>query len=97
MASNLQRRNRVFKALHKPLLLFGIERKLFGGAIIIALMMNTVTSSLSFTVITFLLAAICAYIITVKDPIYLTALIKSLSARPIYDAAKQDPQRITIE
>ena len=97
MASTLQRRNRVFKALHKPLLLFGIERKLFGGAIIIALMMNTVTSSLPFTVITFFLAAICAYIITVKDPIYLTALIKSLSARPSYDAAKQDPQRMTIE
>jgi type IV secretory pathway VirB3-like protein len=66
MASNLQRRNRVFKALHKPLLLFGIERKLFGGAIIIALMMNTVTSSLSFTVITFLLAAICAYNLNIQ-------------------------------
>ena len=97
MASNLQRRNRVFKALNKPLLLFGIERKLFGGAIIIALMMNTVTSSLPFTAITFVLAAICAYIVTVKDPIYLTALIKSLSARLVYDAAKQDPHRITIE
>jgi hypothetical protein len=60
-------------------------------------MMNTVTSSLLFTVITFLLAVICAYIITVKDPIYLTALIKSLSAQPIYDAAKQDPPRMEIE
>jgi type IV secretory pathway VirB3-like protein len=97
MASNLQRRNRVFKALHKPLLLFGIERKLFAGAVIIAFMMNTATSSIPFTAITFVIAAICAYIVTVKDPIYLTAFIKSLSAHVIYDAAKQDPPRMTVE
>jgi type IV secretory pathway VirB3-like protein len=97
MASNLQRRNRVFKALHKPLLLFGIERKLFAGGIVIAFVVNTATSSLLFTGITFVLAEICALVITVKDPIYLTAFIKSLSANLTYDAAKQDPPRMTIE
>jgi type IV secretory pathway VirB3-like protein len=97
MASNLQRRNRVFKALHKPLLLFGIERKLFAGAVILAFMMNTATGSLLFTGITFVIAAICALVITVKDPIFLMSFIKSFSAKLTYDAAKQDPPRMTIE
>jgi len=65
-----ERRNRVYKALHKPLLIFGIERKIFGGVVAVAYLMHYATRSFLAAVCTFVLGAIIGYIVTKKDPIY---------------------------
>ena len=91
-----ERRNRVYKALHKPLLIFGIERKIFGGIVAVAYLMHYATRSFLAAVCTFVLGAIIGYIVTKKDPIYFQVLMQSFKFKTVYDAAKHEMPKVEI-
>lgn len=91
-----QRRNRVYKALHKPLLIFGIERKIFGGVVAIAYLVHYATQSFLAAICTFVLCAVIGYIVTKKDPIYFQVLMQSFKFKTIYDAAKHEMPKVEI-
>ena len=91
-----ERRNRVYKALHKPLLIFGIERKIFGGVVAIAYLIHYATQSFLAAICTFVLCAVIGYIVTKKDPIYFRVLMQSFKFKTIYDAAKHEMPKVEI-
>jgi type IV secretory pathway VirB3-like protein len=91
-----ERRNRVYKALHKPLLIFGIERKIFGGVVAIAYLIHYATQSFLAAICTFVLCAVIGYIVTKKDPIYFQVLMQSFKFKTIYDAAKHEMPKVEI-
>jgi type IV secretory pathway TrbD component len=84
----------VFKALHRPLTLCGVDRRLF----FLALLVGVVTFNLfySFLAGCVLFAALygCARWSTVYDPELLQIILRSGQNRRRYDAAKHVPFRV---
>ena len=80
----------VYKALHRPLTLCGVDRRLF----FLALLMGAATFNLfySFLAGCLLFAAIYAFawVSTSRDPQMLQILLRSGQGRERYDAAKHD-------
>lgn len=84
-------RHPVYKALHRPLLVCGIERRLFFGA----LMTGAATFNLFYSFVGGLLVTaglyVTAAVATRRDPRMLHILAASARLRARYDPMKHDP------
>jgi type IV secretory pathway TrbD component len=97
MASTLQeRRNRVFKSLHKPLTYMGIERTIFFFVCVGAVGCFNLFNSILAGIVVFVGGAIFGYWVTNADPAFLTILGKSEKFKVRYDAAKQQQPNVEI-
>jgi type IV secretory pathway VirB3-like protein len=87
----------VYKALHRPLTLWGVDRRLF----FLALLVGVVAFNLfySFLAGCLLFAALytCARWSTIHDPQFLPIVLGSAQTRRRYDAGKHDPFHIDCE
>ena len=85
----------VYKALHRPLTICGVDRRLF----FLALMMGAATFNLFYSFVAGLLMFMALYLFalwsTKRDPEMLRILLSSSRFRARYDAAKHD--RFVIE
>lgn len=85
----------VYKALHRPLTICGVDRRLF----FLALMMGAATFNLFYSFVAGLLMFMALYLFalwsTKHDPEMLRILLSSSRFRARYDAAKHD--RYVIE
>ena len=79
---------RVYKVLHRPLTVCGVDRRLF----FLALMMGAATFNLFYSFLAGLLTFVALYVFarwsTTHDPHMLTILLSSARFRARYDAAK---------
>jgi type IV secretory system VirB3-like protein len=91
-----ERRNAVFKSLHKPLLILGIERKMFAGVLAATYLMHFATDSARAAAGTFLITALAGRFVTEKDSIYFRVLLQYAKFKKIYDAAKYEPPAVEI-
>jgi type IV secretory pathway VirB3-like protein len=91
-----ERRNRVFKALHEPLLIWGIERKIFGGVLLAAYTIHLTTDSMMAALVVLVVGIIFGRIVTAKDPIYFTVMLQSYKFKTIYDGAKYEAPHVEI-
>jgi type IV secretory pathway TrbD component len=94
-AANLPEYRPVYRSLHRPLTVCGVDRRLF----FLALMIGVAAFNLfySFLAGCLLFAAVYAFawVSTARDPQMLQILLRSAHARGRYDAAKHD--RVDIE
>jgi type IV secretory pathway TrbD component len=83
-----ERRSPVYKAINKPLLLMGCDRRLFFAAVVIGTaiwnMLNTLIAALLTTVVMILVARF----ITATDPQLPRILLNSAKFAPEYDVMK---------
>jgi type IV secretory pathway VirB3-like protein len=86
----------VYKALHRPLTICGVDRRLF----FLALMMGAATFNLFYSFLAGLLVAAGLYAFalwaTKRDPEMLRILLSSSRFRARYDAAKHAPVDIEV-
>lgn len=86
----------VYKALHRPLTVCGVERRLF----FLALLMGAATFNLFYSFLAGLLMFGGLYVFalwaTKRDPQMLRILLSSSRARARYDAAKHTPIEIEV-
>src|SRR5262245_56337324 len=84
------------KALHRPLMLFGVDRRLF----FLALLLGAATFNLFYSFLAGLLmfaAFYCfAWWATVRDPQMLKILLSSSRARRRFDPARHKPFRVMV-
>ena len=86
--------HRVYKALHRPLTVWGVDRRLFFLALIMGAAMFNLFYSFLAAVLTFLSLYGFAYWSTKRDPQMLQILLSSSRFRTRYDAAKHARMRI---
>ncbi len=95
MASSVVTR-RVYKALHRPLTMCGVDRRLF----FLALMMGAGVFNLFYSFLAGLLTTACLYAFAVwstrHDPQMLRILLSSSRFRTRYDAAKHTPFTVEV-
>jgi type IV secretory pathway VirB3-like protein len=86
----------VYKALHRPLTIFGIERRLF----FLALILGAATFNLFYSFLAGLLMAAGLYSFafwaTKRDPEMLRILLASSNTRRRYDCGKHNPIYIEV-
>lgn len=86
----------VHKALHRPLTVCGVDRRLF----FLALLLGAATFNLFYSFLAGLLVAGSLYAFAVwstkRDPQMLTILLSSSRFRTRYDAAKHEPFDIQV-
>lgn len=86
----------VHKALHRPLTVWGVDRRLF----FLSLLMGAATFNLVYSFLAGLLVSVGLYVFalwsTRRDPQMLRILLSSSRFRPRYDPAKHDPAQITV-
>src|SRR5207249_527927 len=86
----------VYKALHRPLTICGVDRRLF----FLALMMGAATFNLFYSFRAGLLVAASLYVFalwaTKRDPEMLRILLSSSRFKTRYDAAKHTPVDIEV-
>lgn len=82
--------------MHKPLLLFGIERTLFVYCIGFTYMMHYCTNNIIVAVVSFIASLVVAYYITQKDPAVVIVLQRASQSKAVYDAAKERMPRVEI-
>ncbi len=86
----------VHKALHRPLTVCGVDRRLF----FLALLMGAATFNLFYSFLAGLLVSLGLYIfslwMTRRDPQMLRIVLASARYRPRYDPAKYEPHAITV-
>lgn len=78
----------VYKALHRPLTIWGVDRRLFFLALLMGAAMFNLFYSLFAGVLLFLVLYLFARWATTHDPQMLGILLSSSRFRPRYDAAK---------
>jgi type IV secretory pathway TrbD component len=86
--TNLKRRNRVFKSLHRPLTYLGIERTVFYFVCIAAVGVFNLFESLLAGIVVFIGGFIFGRWVTNADPAMLRILAQSEGFKARYDAAK---------
>ena len=91
-----QRRNRVFKSLHKPLTYLGVERSLFFFVCVLAVGCFNLFSSLLAGIAVFLGGYAFGSWVTSSDPAFLRILARSERYKLRYDAAKQSVPRVEV-
>jgi len=88
--------HRVFKALHRPLTVCGVDRRLF----FLALIMGAATFNLFYSFLAGLLVGAGLYVFalwaTTHDPQMLQILLSSSRVRTRYDAAKHAPFLVEV-
>jgi len=86
----------VYKALHRPLTLCGVDRRLF----FLALLVGAATFNLFYSFLAGLLIAVGLYAFalwaTRRDPEMLRILLASSTARRRYDAGKHEPVHMRV-
>lgn len=97
MTTDEQRlQRRVYKAVHRPLTVCGVERRLF----FLALLVGAVTFNLFYSLLGGVLMTAGLYIFglwaTKHDPQMLRIVITSSRYRARYDPAKHDPCRLEV-
>ena len=87
----------VYKALHRPLTVCGVDRRLF----FLALLMGAATFNLFYSFLAGLLLFaglyVCALWATRRDPQMLQILLSSSRSRARYDAAKHTPFDVEVQ
>ncbi|WP_035354743.1 VirB3 family type IV secretion system protein [Edaphobacter aggregans] len=96
IARTLQRRNRVFKSLHKPLTYLGVERTLFFFICVAAVGTFNLFNSLLAGVLVFLGGYAFGSWVTNTDPAFLRILGRSEKFKLRYDAHKQSVPRVEV-
>ena len=95
-ATNVPEYRAVYRSLHRPLTIFGVDRRLF----FLALMVGAATFNLfySFPAGCLLFSVIYAFawVSTSRDPQMLQILLRSGRGRVRYDAAKHAPYVIEV-
>ena len=91
-----QRRNQVFKSLHKPLTYMGIERKVFFIICVAAVGCFNLFDSLLAGAVVFIGGSVFGYWVTNEDPAFLQILGRSEKFKARYDAAKQQVPNVEI-
>ena len=91
-----QRRNRVFKSLHKPLTYLGVERTLFYFVCVGAVGAFNLFNSLIAGLAVFIGGYAFGHWVTNSDPAFLRILAKSERYNARYDAAKQTVPRVEV-
>jgi type IV secretory pathway TrbD component len=91
-----RRRNRVYKALHKPLTYLGVERTVFYFVCVGAVGVFNLLNSLMGGIAVFIGGYIFGRWVTTTDPAFLTIMGRSERFRARYDAAKQDVPKVEI-
>ena len=89
-STNLKRRNRVFKSLHKPLTYLGVERTVFYFVCVGAVGAFNLFESLLVGIVIFIGGFIFGRWVTNADPAMLRILAQSELFRTRYDTAKQE-------
>jgi type IV secretory pathway VirB3-like protein len=89
-------RRPVYKALHRPLTLCGVDRRLF----FLALLMGAATFNLFYSFLAGLLMFAALYVValitTKRDPQMLQILFASSRVKPRFDAGKHVPTHIEV-
>jgi type IV secretory pathway TrbD component len=86
----------VYRSLHRPLTIAGVDRRLFFLALLVgAATFNLFYSFLAGCLLAGLIYAF-AWVSTARDPQLLQILLRSGHARPRYDAAKHEPVAMRI-
>ena len=96
MSASQQRRNKVFKSLHKPLTYLGIERRVFFIVCVAAVGTFDLFDSLLAGGVVFAGGMVFGYWVTSEDPAFLQILARSHRFKARYDAAKQDMPAVEI-
>lgn len=91
-----QRRNRVFKSLHKPLTYLGVERTLFYFVCVSAVGAFNLFNSILGGIAVFIGGFAFGHWVTSSDPAFLRILARSERYRARYDAAKQSIPRVEV-
>jgi type IV secretory pathway TrbD component len=92
--ANARRINRVYRALHRPLTIMGVERKLFFFAMCMGAATFNMLASLLGGILIFLLLYIFARWATNTDPQILRFLLSAAKFKRQYDPAKFCPVTI---
>ena len=90
------RRNKVFKAMNRPLTVLGAERRLFFVALITGGAIFSMLHSLLGGIGLFIVGVIIARIVTKHDVEILRILFNSTRFRRRYDPMKWEPTEITV-
>jgi type IV secretory pathway TrbD component len=90
------RRNKVFKAMNRPLTVLGAERRLFFVALITGGAIFSMLHSLLGGIGLFIVGVIIARIVTKHDVEILRILFNSTKFRRRYDPMKWEPTEITV-
>lgn len=89
MNSNVPEFRPVYRALHRPMTVAGVDRRLF----FLALLVGAATFNLFFSFVAGCLLFLAIYILgwwsASRDPQLLPILLRSVQARPRYDAARR--------
>ena len=81
----------VFKSLHRPLTVCGVDRRLFFLSLLVGVAAFNLFFSFLAGCLLFVLLYACARWSTVHDPQLLHVLLRASQARSRYDAAKHAP------
>ena len=95
-STDTKRRNRVYKSLHRPLAVLGVERGLFFIITMTAVAVFNLFQSLLAAVLIFAVGFIAARAATDADPKLLTIVARSERLKARYDAMKQEFPRVEI-
>ena len=87
----------VYKALHRPLTLCGVDRRLFFLALLVGVVAFNLFYSFVAGCVLFAVLYGCARWSTVHDPQFLQIVLRSSRNRRRYDAAKHVPYRVEVE
>jgi type IV secretory pathway TrbD component len=90
------RRNKVFKAMNRPLTVLGAERRLFFVALITGGAIFSMLHSLLGGIGLFIVGVTIARIVTKHDVEILRILFNSTKFRRRYDPMKWEPMEITV-
>ena len=91
-----RRRNKVLKAMNRPLTILGAERRLFFVALITGAAVFNLLHSLLGGLILFVIGLVAAQWATKYDTQILRVLLNSSKFKPLYDPAKFMPERILV-
>ena len=94
--TNVRRRNRVYKSLHKPLTYLGVERTLFFFVSVIAVGTFNLFNSLVAGLIVFVGGFLFGTWVTNSDSAFLRIIARSERYKSRYDASKQDVPRVEV-
>jgi|SRR5579863_9619658 type IV secretory pathway TrbD component len=94
--TNVRRRNRVYKSLHKPLTYLGIERTLFFFVSVTAVGTFNLFNSLTAGLIVFIGGFVFGTWVTNTDPAFLRIVARAERYNTRYDASKQDIPRVEV-
>jgi type IV secretory pathway TrbD component len=91
-----RRRNRVFKSLHRPLTVLGVERGLFFVVTMSAVAVFNLFESFVAAVVVFTAAYLAGRMATDSDPQILKIIARSERLKARYDAMKQEFPRVEV-